>query len=248
MAIQDDINNLKAKIGPTPTNPTMMPELKGVVTDKEAVTIQEALGGDMVPKPSGALTKRDLLLLEEAARTGITLDELIQGMREGKFKGIAKRVQQRLLTEDNLMRNTAQTSDMDVQMQEYNEKVNTPGTYEYMAEQLAKQLRDSMEPMSEEQLQFINARQELIDEVLMPLSDAGYQDLVYIILNRPRDSVEHNQASIQLAEVMAQMDDEFDPNEYDMMINMVSKEPAPDEMITRVGPFPPPPTGIGGLR
>jgi len=248
MAIQDDINNLKAKIGLTPTNPTMMPEPKGVVTDKEAVTIQEALGGDMVPKPSGALTKRDLLLLEEAARTGITLDELIQGMREGKFKGIAERVQQRLLMEDNQMRNTAQTSDMDVQMQEYNKKVNTPGTYEYMAEQLAKQLRDSMEPMSEEQLQFINARQELIDEVLMPLSDAGYQDLVYIILNRPRDSVEHNQASIQLAEVMAQMDDEFDPNEYDMMINMVSKEPAPDEMITRVGPFPPPPTGIGGLR
>ena len=208
MAIQDDINNLKSKIGLTSTNPTTMLEPKGVVTDKEAVTIQEALGGDMVPKPSGALTKRDLLLLEEAARTGITLDELIQGMREGKFKGIAKRVQQRLLTEDNLMRNTAQTSDMDVQMQEYNEKVNTPGTYEYMAEQLAKQLRDSMEPMSEEQLQFINARQELIDEVLMPLSDAGYQDLVYIILNRPRDSVEHNQASIQLAEVMAQMDDE----------------------------------------
>ena len=194
MAIQDDINNLKAKIGLTPTNPTMMPELKGVVTDKEAVTIQEALGGD------------------------------VENMQN------------------------AQTSDMDVQMQEYNEKVNTPGTYEYMAEQLAKQLRDSMEPMSEEQLQFINARQELIDEVLMPLSDAGYQDLVYIILNRPRDSVEHNQASIQLAEVMAQMDDEFDPNEYDMMINMVSKEPAPDEMITRVGPFPPPPTGIGGLR
>jgi len=111
MAIQDDINNLKTKIGLTPTNPTMMPELKGVVTDKEAVTIQEALGGDMVPKPSGALTKRDLLLLEEAARTGITLDELIQGMREGKFKGIAKRVQQRLLTEDNLMRNTAQTNE-----------------------------------------------------------------------------------------------------------------------------------------
>ena len=248
MAIQDDINNLKSKIGLTPTNPTMMPEPKGVVTDKEAVTIQEALGGDMVPKPSGALTKRDLLLLEEAARIGITLNELIQGMQEGKFKGIAERVQQRLLMEDNQMRNTAQTSDMDVQMQEYNEKVNTPGTYEYMAEQLAKQLRDSMEPMSEERLQFINARQELIDEVLMPLSDAGYQDLVYIILNRPRDSVEHNQASIQLAEVMAQMDDEFDPNEYDMMINMVSKEPAPDEMITRVGPFPPPPTGIGGLR
>jgi hypothetical protein len=248
MAIQDDINNLKAKIGLTPTNPTMMPEPKGVVTDKEAVTVQEALGGDMVPKSSGALTKRDLLLLEEAARTGISLDELIQGMQEGKFQGIAERVQQRLLMEDNLMKNATQTSDMDVQMQEYNEKVNTPGTYEYMAEQLAKQLRDSMEPMSEEQLQFINARQELIDEVLMPLSDAGYQDLVYIILNRPRDSAEHNQASIQLAEVMAQMDDEFDPNEYDMMINMVSKEPAPDEMITRVGPFPPPPTGIGGLR
>ena len=107
MAIQEDINNLKAKIGLTPTNPTMMPELKGVVTDKEAVTIQEALGGDV----------------------------------------------------EN-MQNAAQTSDMDVQMQEYNEKVNTPGTYEYMAEQLAKQLRDSMEPMSEEQLQYINARQE----------------------------------------------------------------------------------------
>ena len=107
--------------------------------------------------------------------------------------------------------------------------------------------------VSPERQQFIQARQELIDEVLMPLSDAGYSDIVNIILTKPKDSPEHDQASIALAEIMAQVDEDFDPEEFDMMINMVSREPRPADLINPEGlpdspPTPPSAMGIGGLR
>tara|TARA_R100001086_G_scaffold137202_1_gene71605 strand:- start:107 stop:583 length:477 start_codon:yes stop_codon:yes gene_type:complete len=109
--------------------------------------------------------------------------------------------------------------------------------------------------MAPERQQFIQARQELIDEVLMPLSDSGYGDIVNIILTKPKDSPEHDQASIALAEIMAQVDEDFDPAEFDMMINMVSREPRPADLINPEGlPDSPPtqprpmPMGIGGLK
>ena len=107
--------------------------------------------------------------------------------------------------------------------------------------------------VSPERQQFIQARQELIDEVLMPLSDSGYSDIVNIILTKPKDSPEHDQASIALAEIMAQVDEDFDPAEFDMMINMVSREPRPADLINPEGlpdspPTPPSAMGIGGLR
>ena len=109
--------------------------------------------------------------------------------------------------------------------------------------------------MPPERQQFIQARQELIDEVLMPLSDSGYSEIVNIILTKPKDSPEHDQASIALAEIMAQVDEDFDPEEFDMMINMVSREPRPADLINSEGlpdspPTPPRPMpmGIGGLK
>ena len=115
-----------------------------------------------------------------------------------------------------------------------------------------QQMDDAIQ-VSPERQQFIQARQELIDEVLMPLSDAGYSDMVNIILTKPKDSPEHDQASIALAEIMAQVDEEFDPEEFDMMINMVSREPRPADLINPEGlpdspPTPPSAMGIGGLR
>ena len=117
---------------------------------------------------------------------------------------------------------------------------------------IQKQMDDAIQ-VSPERQQFIQARQELIDEVLMPLSDAGYSDMVNIILTKPKDSPEHDQASIALAEIMAQVDEEFDPEEFDMMINMVSREPRPADLINPEGlpdspPTPPSAMGIGGLR
>ena len=116
-----------------------------------------------------------------------------------------------------------------------------------------QQQMDNAIQVSPERQQFIQARQELIDEVLMPLSDAGYSDMVNIILTKPKDSPEHDQASIALAEIMAQVDEEFDPEEFDMMINMVSREPRPADLINPEGlpdspPTPPSAMGIGGLR
>ena len=109
--------------------------------------------------------------------------------------------------------------------------------------------------MPPERQQFIQARQELIDEVLIPLSDSGYSDIVNIILTKPKDSPEHDQASIALAEIMAQVDEDFDPEEFDIMINMVSREPRPADLINPEGlpdspPTPPRsmPMGIGGLK
>ena len=117
---------------------------------------------------------------------------------------------------------------------------------------IQQQMDDAIQ-VSPERQQFIQARQELIDEVLMPLSDAGYSDMVNIILTKPKDSPEHDQASIALAEIMAQVDGEFDPEEFDMMINMVSREPRPADLINPEGlpdspPTPPSAMGIGGLR
>ena len=116
-----------------------------------------------------------------------------------------------------------------------------------------QQQMDDAVKMPPERQQFIQARQELIDEVLMPLSDSGYSDIVNIILTKPKDSPEHDQASIALAEIMAQVDEEFNPEEFDMMINMVSKEPRPADLINPEGlpdspPTPPSAMGIGGLR
>ena len=117
---------------------------------------------------------------------------------------------------------------------------------------IQQQMDDAIQ-VSPERQQFIQARQELIDEVLMPLSDAGYSDMVNIILTKPKDSPEHDQASIALAEIMAQVDEEFDPEEFDMMINMVSREPRPADLINPEGlpdspPTPPSAMGIGGFR
>ena len=117
---------------------------------------------------------------------------------------------------------------------------------------IQQQMDDAIQ-VSPERQQFIQARQELIDEVLMPLSDAGYSDMVNIILTKPKDSPEHDQASIALAEIMAQVDEDFDPQEFDMMINMVSREPRPADLINPEGlpdspPTPPSAMGIGGLR
>ena len=71
---------------------------------------------------------------------------------------------------------------------------------------IQQQMDDAIQ-VSPERQQFIQARQELIDEVLMPLSDSGYSNIVNIILTKPKDSPEHDQASIALAEIMAQVDE-----------------------------------------
>ena len=129
---------------------------------------------------------------------------------------------------------------------------SSTNTIEQNIAAIQQQMDDAIQ-VSPERQQFIQARQELIDEVLMPLSDAGYSDMVNIILTKPKDSPEHDQASIALAEIMAQVDEEFDPQEFDMMINMVSREPRPADLINPEGlpdspPTPPSAMGIGGLR
>ena len=129
---------------------------------------------------------------------------------------------------------------------------SSTNTIEQNIAAIQQQMDDAIQ-VSPERQQFIQARQELIDDVLMPLSDAGYSDMVNIILTKPKDSPEHDQASIALAEIMAQVDEEFDPQEFDMMINMVSREPRPADLINPEGlpdspPTPPSAMGIGGLR
>ena len=107
------------------------------------------------------------------------------------------------------------------------------------------------EPGSIERQAFIDARQEIINEILMPLADAGYKELVDTILTKPLESDAHNQASAMLAKVMQQEDPEFEMQDFDMMIKSVSKEPRPADLINPEGlPDAPPqaPEGISGLR
>jgi len=124
----------------------------------------------------------------------------------------------------------------------------TPNTIEENIAAIQKQMDDAT-TMSPEATQFINARQELIDDVLLPLSNEGYSELVNVILTKPRDSVEHNQAKTMLRNVMAQ-DEDFDMNDFEVMINMVSKEPRPADLINREGlpDAPPRSMGIGSLN
>jgi folate-binding Fe-S cluster repair protein YgfZ len=124
----------------------------------------------------------------------------------------------------------------------------TPNTIEENIAAIQKQMDDAT-TMSPEATQFMNARQELIDDVLMPLSNEGYSDLVNVILTKPRDSVEHNQAKTMLRNVMAQ-DEDFDMNDFEVMINLVSKEPRPADLINREGlpDAPPRSMGIGSLN
>ena len=113
---------------------------------------------------------------------------------------------------------------------------------------IQQQMDDAIQ-VSPEREQFIQARQELIDDVLMPLSNEGYSELVNVILTMPRDSVEHNQAKTMLRNVMAQ-DEDFDMNDFEVMINMVSKEPRPADLINKEGlpDAPPRSMGIGSLN
>tara|TARA_Y100000114_G_scaffold18152_1_gene14545 strand:+ start:2199 stop:2813 length:615 start_codon:yes stop_codon:yes gene_type:complete len=124
----------------------------------------------------------------------------------------------------------------------------TPNTIEENIAAIQKQMDDAT-TMSPEATQFMNARQELIDDVLLPLSNEGYSELVNVILTKPRDSVEHNQAKTMLRNVMAQ-DEDFDMNDFEVMINMVSKEPRPADLINREGlpDAPPRSMGIGSLN
>jgi len=136
------------------------------------------------------------------------------------------------------------TSDKDMQIA----TSVTPNTIEENIAAIQKQMDDAT-TMSPEATQFINARQELIDDVLLPLSNEGYSELVNVILTKPRDSVEHNQAKTMLRNVMAQ-DEDFDINDFEVMINMVSKERRPADLINREGlpDAPPRSMGIGSLN
>jgi|TARA_E500000318_G_scaffold84021_1_gene79734 hypothetical protein len=131
-----------------------------------------------------------------------------------------------------------------------NEMKFEPGSIEYNIEQIRKNMEAETQ-ISPERQAFIEARQEIIDEILMPLADAGYKELVDTILTKPLESDAHNQASAMLAKVMQQEDPEFEMQDFDMMIKSVSKEPRPADLINPEGlPDAPPqaPEGISGLR
>ena len=131
-----------------------------------------------------------------------------------------------------------------------NEMKFEPGSIEYNIEQIRKNMEAETQ-ISPERQAFIEARQEIIDEILMPLADAGYKELVDTILTKPLESDAHNQASAMLAKIMQQEDPEFEMQDFDMMIKSVSKEPRPADLINPEGlPDAPPqaPEGISGLR
>jgi len=130
------------------------------------------------------------------------------------------------------------------------EMAMTPQPMETSVNQIQQNFTNSLETNKEMQ-DVEMAKQEVIKEIFMPLANEGYGEIVNILLTKPMNSKEHDMASKQIASLLQREDPEFDAQEFDLIIKMVSREPRPADLINREGlPDAPPQRqeGIGTLR
>tara|TARA_R110002020_G_scaffold79381_2_gene199023 strand:- start:840 stop:1550 length:711 start_codon:yes stop_codon:yes gene_type:complete len=216
MATQEELNELRNKI----VQQIDSASGPGVMSNKEAATTMSALSSNETqPMPSGM--KQDNA-------------EIIAVLTEAIAKETNPEAKAELRKKLQLYQMTQKLKDQMQQQPAPQQTMFKPNSIEENIAAIQANM-DRETQISPERKAFIDGRQELINEVLMPLSNAGYKELVDIILTKPKDSAEHNQASIELARIAAQMDDEFNPDEFDMMLNMVSKEPRPADLINPEG-------------
>jgi hypothetical protein len=126
----------------------------------------------------------------------------------------------------------------------------TPQPMEKSIQQIKQNFDNSIE-LDTDMQKVEMAKQEVIKEILKPLADEGYGDIVNILLTKPINSKEHDMASTQIASILQREDPEFDAQEFDLIVKMVSREPRPADLINREGlPDAPPQSqeGIGTLR
>ena len=123
-----------------------------------------------------------------------------------------------------------------------------PNSIESNIAMIQKQTDDAIK-VDPQQQEFMKARQDIINEVFTPLANEGYQEMVNTILTKPMGSEEHNQAVMMMQKMLQSDDPEFDMQDFGLMIQMVSMEPRPADLINREGlPDSPPKRGIGSLQ
>jgi len=114
---------------------------------------------------------------------------------------------------------------------------------------MIQQQTDDAIKVDQQQQEFMKARQDIINEVFTPLANEGYQEMVNTILTKPMGSEEHNQAVMMMQKMLQSDDPEFDMQDFGLMIQMVSREPRPADLINPEGlPDSPPKRGIGSLQ
>tara|TARA_R100001510_G_scaffold56821_1_gene63160 strand:- start:1977 stop:2396 length:420 start_codon:yes stop_codon:yes gene_type:complete len=123
-----------------------------------------------------------------------------------------------------------------------------PNSIESNIAMIQKQTDDAIK-VEPQQQEFMKARQDIINEVFTPLANEGYQEMVNTILTKPMGSEEHNQAVMMMQKMLQSDDPEFDMQDFGLMIQMVSREPRPADLINPEGlPDSPPKRGIGSLQ
>ena len=123
-----------------------------------------------------------------------------------------------------------------------------PNSIESNIAMIQKQTDDAIK-VDPQQQEFMKARQDIINEVFTPLANEGYQEMVNTILTKPMGSEEHNQAVMMMQKMLQSDDPEFDMQDFGLMIQMVSREPRPADLINPEGlPDSPPKRGIGSLQ
>ena len=122
-----------------------------------------------------------------------------------------------------------------------------PNSIESNIAMIQKQTDDAIK-VDPQQQEFMKARQDIINEVFTPLANEGYQEMVNTILTKPMGSEEHNQAVMMMQKMLQSDDPEFDMQDFGLMIQMVSREPRPADLINREGLPDSPPMGIGSLQ
>ena len=126
----------------------------------------------------------------------------------------------------------------------------TPQPMEKSIQQIKQNFDNSIE--LDKDMQEVEAvRQNAIQEIFMPLANEGYGDMVNTLLTKPMNSEQHTQSQMALARILQSEDPEFDANEFNLIVKMVSREPRPADLINREGlPDAPPQSqeGIGTLR
>ena len=63
---------------------------------------------------------------------------------------------------------------------------------------MIQQQTDDAIKVDPQQQEFMQARQDIINEVFTPLANEGYQEMVNTILTKPMGSEEHNQAVMMM--------------------------------------------------
>jgi hypothetical protein len=250
--LEERINNLTGEI----TGRT-----KGPISDKEMEMFNQATGN--VNSTENLLKQRAAKLMEEVnflKGVGAISDREIEIFMQSGSVGDAQkyltnlkmnlRSSGRLPSDTDIAKGAMSNREMEIFNNAMPSRAMTPQPMEKSIQQIKQNFDNSIE--LDKDMQEVEAvRQNAIQEIFMPLANEGYGDMVNTLLTKPMNSEQHTQAQMALARILQSEDPEFDANEFNLIVKMVSREPRPADLINREGlPDAPPQSqeGIGTLR